>query len=104
MKTRCRLCRRLIAALDDEQFDDCGRDGCPFATKKEDLMTLPEVIMCHVRAEGPVTFASIMGWVSEQHQGEHEDYQVAAALTELIRKGELDLYDTGDAFVLPTPK
>lgn len=67
-------------------------------------MTLEEVIMCHIRAEGPVTFGSVMGWVHVQHDGEHEDYQVAAALTKLIRSGEIELYDTGDAFVLPTPK
>jgi hypothetical protein len=60
-------------------------------------MSLSDIIAIHVNGSGPVTFSSILTYVHVQF-GPVEDYEVAKALTDLIRAGTVQLYDDGESF------
>lgn len=62
-------------------------------------VSMKEIIMIHVRASGPCSFASLLWYCREQYVGEVDDYLVAKAITELIRAGALELYDDGVTFI-----
>ena len=51
-------------------------------------ITLPEMILVHIRGSGPVTFPSICAWMAEQWTPRLDDYLLVAELTKLIHEGK----------------
>lgn len=67
-------------------------------------MTLLQIIRLHVYGSGPVSFASILAYVHKQFSPATQDFQVANALTDLIRSGDVALYDDGVSFTADKPR
>ena len=61
-------------------------------------LTLSEIILIHVKADGPVTMDSIVNYCRLQY-GKVNTYEVANCLNDLIVLGEIKLYDDGESFV-----
>jgi len=62
-------------------------------------VTLEEIIKIHVKASGPVSFQSIWRYAQVQYDNEIDNYQVAAEMNIMLRKGIIELYDDGETFV-----
>lgn len=64
-------------------------------------MSIRDLILLHVRADGPVSFASICLYVDEQYSGivDTGEHVIADVVTGLIRDERLALYDDGVSFV-----
>lgn len=68
------------------------------------MTTLKELIMIHVCAEGPVTFNSILRYAKDQWNKPDRtdicDWDMVPVMNELLHAGLLELYDTGDSFIV----
>jgi hypothetical protein len=67
----------------------------------EDAQTfLERLIGIHCKGSGPVGFQSILAWVRQQHPDGRDipDDEVRCAIAELVERGRIELYDTGDAW------
>jgi hypothetical protein len=66
----------------------------------ESLRSAVQIVRRHVRACGPVTFPGIVFELTSQTELRGHDAESAAvdAINELTRAGEIELYETGDAW------
>lgn len=62
------------------------------------MSPLQHTILQHLRAEGPVSFSSIRRHVARHFEADPQTWEIAAALTLLIRHGHAALYDDGTSF------
>jgi hypothetical protein len=50
-------------------------------------------ILLHVKASGPVSFASILAWLVDQYPGTVNHHKTREAIADLEESGELEKYD-----------
>ena len=62
-------------------------------------LTVDKVIKDFISACGPVRKESIINEVHIQWDDKFQDYQVAEVMNRLMKRGEIELYDTCDAWV-----
>lgn len=66
---------------------------------KASNVTLEGIIFLHIRASGPVSFSNIWNYAQVQYDDKIDNYQVAAEMNKMLKKGIIELYDDGESFV-----
>lgn len=62
-------------------------------------ISISDVALSHIRASGPVDFKSVLSYTYSQYPEACLPYEVADAITKLIRDGSVKLWDDGETFV-----
>jgi hypothetical protein len=61
-------------------------------------MTLKDIILIHIKADGPVTVKGILFYARDQWKNETCMCDVVKCLNELLHNKEIELYDDGLSF------
>lgn len=68
--------------------------------EKYDGDEIAEHALEYIVAYGPSSSNAILNYVHEQHNPSTPMWRVSAAITRLIREKKVEIYDTGDSFVV----
>ena len=90
----------LLDEVRREQVRDYASRWLRVIKEHEDSSFTRALVKGHIEASGPVTFASIVSEIMTQTDRCKYDAEtvVVPILNDLARNGEIELYDTGDAW------